>query len=313
MKKISFVLPIYNEEQNIPELYKRLIKVTKQIVDKYKVEFVAINDGSIDKSLDELLKIHYKDERLIVVNFSRNFGQQAAITAGLDIASGDAVIIMDADLQDPPELSLDLIKKWEEGFDVVYAQRRTRKDNIFKKITAYIFYRLLDSIAEIKIPKDTGDFRLIDRRVVEALKNYKEKNRYIRGLVSLVGFKQTCILFDRQERFSGTTHYNFKKMIKLATDAVVNFSNFPIQLISKIGLVLFFLSILWLPVMMYIDLYPQNTVLSNVLEAIVLLITLIGSIILISLGIIGIYVIRIHSEVLARPIYIISSIYKKND
>ncbi len=223
-KTLSFVFPIYNEEGNVYLLYKTIKQTHKTIVRKYQIEYIFVNDGSKDKSLDMLLDIQKKDNNVKIINFSRNFGHQIAVTAGLDYAKGDAIIIMDSDLQDPPKVSLDLIKKWEEGYDVVYAQRRSRKDSFFKKFTANLFYRTLQNLASIDIPRNTGDFRLIDKKVSIVINSMKEHDRFLRGMVSWVGFRQTGVQFDRDARHSGTTNYPFKKMIKLAADGIFGFS-----------------------------------------------------------------------------------------
>ena len=201
-KLVSYVFPIYNEEGNIKLLHKTMSALLEKHAN-YNYELIFINDGSRDNSHNLLVEIAKKDKRAVVIDFSRNFGHQIAVTAGLDHASGDAVIIMDSDMQDPPAVSFDLIKKWEEGFDVVYAQRRSRKDTFFKKFTADIYYRTLQKLADIDIPRNTGDFRLIDRKVVEEMKRFKEHNRFLRGMVSFIGFKQTAVQFDRDERHAG--------------------------------------------------------------------------------------------------------------
>src|SRR5580765_4212412 len=205
MKKlISYIFPIYNEEGNIDLLYETI----RGLLDEhpnYRYELLFINDGSRDTSLQMLVNLQKRDSRIVVINFARNFGHQIAVTAGLDYAKGDAVIIMDSDMQDPPKVSFELLERWEEGYEVVYAQRRTRKDTFFKKLTADMFYRTLQKLADIEIPRNTGDFRLIDRKVVDELKRFKEHNRFLRGMVSYVGFKQTAVQFDRDERHAGTT------------------------------------------------------------------------------------------------------------
>lgn len=313
MKKlISYIFPIYNEEGNIDLLYTEMKKVLKKIEKKYDAEIIFINDSSKDNSLEMLISIAKNDSRVKVINFARNFGHQLAVTAGLDHSKGDAVIIMDSDMQDPPEVSLELIKKWEQGFEVVYAQRRSRQDTFLKKLTASIFYRVLDKISDVKIPKDTGDFRLMDRKVVDTLNKFREKDRFLRGMVSSLGFKQTPLLFDRHERHAGKTGYTLKKMIKLAKDGMFGFSSFPIKMISNIVVmigILFFISLILI-------ILTQIGVMEGFID--VQILTLISLILFVSflqlfvLAIIGEYILRIFAESIKRPIYIISDIYEKN-
>lgn len=222
-KLISYVLPVYNEENGIEKFWAVLSGETKKLEKAYEIEFVFINDGSRDGSLNKLIQIAQSDKRVKVLNFSRNFGHQVAISAGIDVAEGEAVIIMDTDLQDRPDTSLELIQKWEEGFEVVFAQRRKRKDSFFKKLTASLFYRVLETLADVKIPRDTGDFRLIDKKVVLTLRKFTERSRFMRGIVASLGYKQIGVLFDRDERFAGKTGYTLKKMLKLAADGILAF------------------------------------------------------------------------------------------
>jgi len=307
MKKISFVLPIYNEEGNIALLHKTLIKTIKAIDKQYVFQFVYINDGSRDNSLVVLKELAEKDRRIKIINFARNFGHQLAVTAGLDYAEGDAVIIMDTDLQDPPSVCLDLIGEWEKGYDVIYAQRRTRKDSAFKKLTANIYYRLLKRLADIDIPRNTGDFRLLDRRVVNALNKFREHDRFLRGLVSYVGFKQKGVLFDRDSRHSGKTNYPFKKMMKLASDGLIGFSDIPIRIISRTGYLISFISFAGIVYALVEKIFfPQNVV--SGWTFIIIAVLFIGGIQLILLGVIGNYIGRIYTETQNRPLYIIESI-----
>lgn len=312
MKKlISYIFPVYNEEGNIRKLQEVLLKEIEKKSDKYDFEIICINDGSSDSSLDKLIEIQKKDKRFKIINFSRNFGHQMAITAGLDFARGDAVIIMDADLQDPPSVSLELIEKWEEGYEVVYAQRRTRQDKKFKKFTAFLFYRTLDKLADIRIPKDTGDFRLMDRKVVEALKKFREKNRFMRGIVAYVGFKQTGVLFDRQERFSGKTHYPLKKMIKLALDGITSFSTVPLRLMTQTGILISILSLMGIIFALFVRIFiPEATIPGTTFAIIATL--FIGGVQIFMMGILGTYIGRIYSEVQGRPLYIVSSVYAED-
>lgn len=304
---ISYVFPIYNEEGNIELLYKTMKKLLAT-QDSYTYELLFINDGSRDASLELLLKMQKKDSRVSVIDFSRNFGHQIAVTAGLDYAQGDAVIIMDSDMQDPPTVSLELIEKWEEGFDVVYAQRRTRKDTFFKKLTADLFYRTLQKLADIDIPRNTGDFRLIDRKVVDEMKRFKEHNRFLRGMVSYVGFNQTAVLFDRDERHAGETGYPLSKMLKFAADGIFSFSTYPLKFIRNLGFIiatLAFLGVLYAVVMRIF--FPEITI--EGWTFIVISILFMGGVQLIMLGVLGSYIGRIYTEAQDRPLYMIRSVY----
>ncbi|MDB5175745.1 MAG: dolichol-phosphate mannosyltransferase [Candidatus Saccharibacteria bacterium] len=310
MKKlISYIFPIYNESGNIALLHKTIsdLLATNKA---YNYELIFINDGSRDDSLEQLINLQHQDDRMAVIDLSRNFGHQLAVTAGLDYASGDAVIIMDSDMQDPPSVSFELIKRWEEGYEVVYAQRRSRKDTFFKKLTAKWFYILLERLADIDIPRNTGDFRLMDRKVVNELNKFRERNRFLRGLVSYIGFKQTAVLFDRDERHAGETGYPLKKMLKFAADGIMGFSTVPLRLITHVGYLisgLSFVGIVYAVLRKIID--PAVTVPGWTF--IVISILFIGGIQLIMLGIIGEYIGRIYSEAQNRPLYMISSVFSK--
>jgi len=310
MKLISYVFPIYNESGNISPLYETISKLINEH-DKYRYELLFINDGSADDSLDKLEKIQSKDASVTVISFSRNFGHQIAVTAGLDYAKGDAVIIMDSDLQDPPNVSFGLIEKWEEGYDVVYAQRRSRKDSLFKKVTAKCFYLALQKLADIDIPRDTGDFRLLDRKVVNQINKFRERDRFLRGLVSYVGFKQTGVLFDRAERYAGKTGYPLKKMVKFAIDGILGFSTAPLRLISRTGgllAIVSFLGVIYALVMKLVR--PQVVVSGWTFLVIAVLFT--SGIQLIMLGVLGSYIGRIYSESQNRPLYIVDRVYVKS-
>lgn len=308
MKKlISYVFPIYNESGNIDLLYKTIHELLDEHTE-YQYEIIFINDGSTDASLEKLLKIHDKDSRVIVINFSRNFGHQMAVTAGLDHATGDAIIIMDSDLQDPPKVSFELIKKWVDGYEVVYAQRRTRKDSAVKKATAFGYYWVLHKLAEIDIPRNTGDFRLVDRKVVDALNKFRERNRFLRGMVSSVGFKQTAVLFDREERFSGKTGYPLKKMLKFAADGILGFSTIPLTIIAKIGFIISSLSFLGIVYALFMKLFYSSVTVQG-WTLMIISVLFIGGVQMIMLGVLGSYIGRIYSEVQNRPLYTISSIY----
>ena len=274
---------------------------------KYDYELIFVNDGSRDDSLDLLRALQPKDKRITVINFARNFGHQIAVTAGLDYARGDAVIIMDSDMQDPPKVSFELIKKWEQGYDVVYAQRRSRKDTLFKRLTADLFYRTLQKLAEIDIPRNTGDFRLLDHKVVNELRKFKEHNRFLRGMVSYVGFKQIAVAFDRDERHAGVTGYPLKKMLKFAADGVFSFSTAPLKLIRDFGFTvagLAFLGIIYAVILKVF--FPSITI--EGWTFIVISILLMGGVQLIMLGVLGSYIGRIYTEAQARPLYMIADI-----
>lgn len=309
MKKlISYVFPIYNEAGNIDLLHQTMTELLQQRPE-YNYEIIYINDGSRDNSLQLLLDIQKRDDRVVVIDFSRNFGHQIAVTAGLDHAAGDAVIIMDSDMQDPPRVSFELIDKWQEGYDVVYAQRRSRKDTFFKKLTADLFYRTLQRLADIDIPRNTGDFRLMDRKVVDEIKRFKEHNRFLRGMVSYVGFKQIAVQFDRDERHAGETGYPLKKMLKFAADGIFSFSSAPLKLISNVGYTiagLSFLGILYAVVVKIVD--PSRVVPGWTF--IVISILFIGGIQLIMLGVLGSYIGRIYTEAQNRPLYMINEIHR---
>jgi dolichol-phosphate mannosyltransferase len=232
----TIIAPIYNEVENIPLLYTRVSEVMAQTGEPW--EFVMVDDGSSDGSTEAILELKAQDEKVKPVIFARNFGHQIAVTAGLDYSSGDAVIIIDADLQDPPEVILDLIQKWKEGFEVVYAVRSKREgETWFKLFTASAFYRLIQRITDVNIPMDTGDFRLLDRKVVQVLNGMREKHRFLRGMSVWVGFKQTGVEYERAERFAGETKYPLKKMIRFASDAITGFSYFPLQLAMYLGFI----------------------------------------------------------------------------
>lgn len=309
-KTISYIFPIFNESGNIELLHSTMQKVIRPREKSFDFEFIYINDGSRDDSLEKLIALHQKDARIKVINFSRNFGHQLAVTAGIDTANGDAVIIMDSDMQDPPKVSLELIDKWQEGYEVVYAQRRTRKDGIFKRITADLFYRLLQRLADISIPRNTGDFRLIDRKVVDTMKNFPEHNRFLRGMVSYVGFQQTAVVFDRDERHAGETGYPLKKMIKFAMDGILGFSTAPLKLITRIGTFFSLLSIAGIVYALCMRIFSPETAVAG-WTLLIITILLIGGVQLIMLGVLGGYIGRIYTEVQNRPLYIIDTIFQK--
>jgi len=293
---------VYNEELVIGETYKRLKKVMDSTKEAYEIIFV--NDGSKDGTVEIAKTICNMDKNIKLLSFSRNFGHQLAISAGMDYSSGNAVVVIDADLQDPPEVILEMIKKWKEGYDVVYGQRAKREgETFFKKFTAKAFYRTLKSMTDIDIPVDTGDFRLIDRKVCNKLKELPEHNRYVRGLVSWIGFKQTGVQFARHERFAGETKYPLKKMLKFATDGIVSFSYKPLKFPLYIGGTISAISFLYFIIDLLKNVIMGTPILGLNL-AISMLFFLIGGVFII-LGIIGEYISRLGDDAKKRPLYII--------
>lgn len=306
MEKISIIVPLYNEEQVIDEFCSRVNQVADTIESRWGIdsEIILINDGSSDNTLTFAKLLAGDNSRLKIISLSRNFGHQSGVTAGLDHATGSAAVIIDADLQDPPELILDMITKWKDGFQVIYGKRKERKgESIFKKLTAKLFYRMLNSISEIDIPNDTGDFRLIDRVVIDALKSMPERNRYIRGLVSWSGFKQSAIEYSRDERYAGSTKYSLNKMIKFALNGVTSFSSAPLIVAMYMGFIITAISSIFILWILYTKLFTDQAIQgwASQLTAIVLF----GGVQLISTGVIGLYISRVLDEVKQRPQYII--------
>ncbi|MFL0245415.1 glycosyltransferase family 2 protein [Candidatus Clostridium stratigraminis] len=304
-KIYSLIVPLYNEELVINESYRRLKVVLDETHEDYEIIFV--NDGSKDLTKKMVEDICKKDGKIKLVNFSRNFGHQAAITAGMNMAAGKAIIVIDADLQDPPEVILQMIEKWKEGYEVVYGKRAKREGESFlKKLTAKGFYRILRSMTSIDIPVDTGDFRLIDRKVCNALNSLPEKNRYVRGLVSWVGFKQSSVEFIRQERFAGETKYPLKKMMKLAFDGITSFSNKPLIVGSYFGGIIFSIGIISaFGVLIRALINKVNPI--NIYFMFAISLTMFG-LVFISLGMMGEYIGRMFDESKNRPLYIIDDI-----
>ena len=306
----SVVVPLYNEELVIEESYKRLKAVMDRTFEKYEILF--INDGSHDATRNKVENICRKDKSIKLVNFSRNFGHQAAITAGMNKAIGHAIVVIDADLQDPPESILDMIVKWKEGYDVVYGKRVKRVgETFFKKFTSSAYYRLLKSMTSIDIPVDAGDFRLIDRKVCDALNSLPEKNRYIRGLVSWVGYKQTFVEFIRQERFAGETKYPLKKMLKLAFDGITSFSYKPLVIAGYLGGFTGFIGTVLLIGTVITSLLNQSNILN--LGLILSISLMMFGIMFCLLAIMGQYIGRISDESKNRPLYIIASTISYNE
>lgn len=308
MKKISVVIPMYCEEEVADICYKRVVNNLKKLSDKYNYEIIFINDGSKDSTLEILKKIASNDNNVKIISFSRNFGHQAAVTAGIRNVTGDAIIIMDADLQDPPELFEGMIEKWEEGYEVVYGKRKTREgESIFKLLTARMFYNTLNKLSEIEIPKDTGDFRLVDRKVIDVIAILPEHNKFLRGLFSWVGFNQYAYEYNRVNRVAGKTKYPFKKMFKLATDGILSFSAKPLKIVGAIGIFSVIVSIIILIYSIVSYMFKLNS-LTPGWTSIMCTMTFIGGIILISLWMIGEYIARIYEESLGRPEYIIDEL-----
>jgi len=298
----SIVAPIYNEIDNLPELYRRV----KEVMDSTGVEWelVLVDDGCTDGSTEVIRELGEKDKRVRPIIFARNFGHQIAVSAGLDYSRGDAIVIIDADLQDPPEVILELAEKWQEGYEVVYAVRAEREgESWFKKFTAALFYRIIFRITDVKIPLDTGDFRLLDRKVVDVMNSMRERHRFLRGMASWVGFKQIGVEYKRAARHAGVTKYPFKKMLRLALNAVTSFSYFPLQVATYIGFVAAGIAILAIPVVVIMRMtgsqafFGQATTLISVL--------FLGGVQLISLGILGEYIGRLYDEAKGRPLYIV--------
>ena len=298
----SVVAPIFNEIGNLPEFYRRVKESLDQTGEIW--ELLLVDDGSTDGSTEKIRALAAGDERIKPVIFARNFGHQLAVTAGMDYANGQAVVIIDSDLQDPPEVILEMIAKWREGYEVVYAVRSEREgETWFKLFTASLFYRLIYRITDVNIPMDTGDFRLLDHKVVAVMRQMRERHRFLRGMSVWVGFKQTGVQYKRAARFSGTTKYPFKKMLKFASDAITSFSYFPLQLATYLGFFAAGLSILAIPVVIALRLLGSETFLGQASTLIAVL--FLGGVQLISLGILGEYIGRLYDQAKGRPLYIV--------
>lgn len=308
MKKVSVVIPMYYEEQVAEECYKRTSKVLKEISDKYNHEIIFVNDGSKDRTLSILEEITKKDEHVKIISFSRNFGHQAAVTAGLKYVTGDAIVIIDADLQDPPELIPEMLKKWEEGYEVIYGKRKTREgESAFKLLTAKAFYSTLNKLSDVEIPKDTGDFRLVDRKVVDVINSLPEHNKFLRGLFSWVGFEQCAFEYERKERFAGKTKYPLKKMLKLASDGIISFSTKPLKIVGGLGIISVVISIIILIYSILSFVLKWNNLTAG-WTSIMCTMTFLSGTILISLWMIGEYVARIYDETKRK-----TSVHNKKD
>ncbi len=305
MKKISVVIPMYYEEEVANECYNRMKNVLSSIPD-YSHEIVFVNDGSKDKTLSILEEIASKDNNVKVISFSRNFGHQCAVTAGIKYVTGDAVVIIDADLQDPPELIPEMLKLWEQGYEVIYGKRKVREgESKFKLLTAKMFYETLNALSDVDIPKDTGDFRLVDKKVINVVNSLPEHNKFLRGLFSWVGFNQVAFEYERKERFAGKTKYPLKKMLKLASDGIISFSSKPLKMVGGLGIISVFASFIILVYSILSFIFNWNHLTAG-WTSLMVTITFLAGIILISLWMMSEYIGRIYDEVKGRPQYIIN-------
>ena len=298
------IIPMYNEEESLPHLYSRLVALGEKI-ENYDLEFLFVYDGSKDNTLPILMERADIDKNVKVISFARNFGHQCAVTAGLQYVTGDAIVIIDADLQDPPELIPDMLKLWEDGNDVIYGKRKSREgESKFKLLTASMFYKTLNALSDVEIPKDTGDFRLVDRKVVDVINSLPEHNKFLRGLFSWVGFKQTPFEYERKERFAGKTKYPLKKMLKLAQDGIFSFSTKPLRIVGTMGIISIAISIIILIYAILSYIFNWNNLAAGWTSLMVTM-TFLSGMILISLWMIGEYIGRIYDETKRRPQYII--------
>jgi dolichol-phosphate mannosyltransferase len=297
----SVIIPIFNEEQTLPELHTRLMSATVGL--DQPLEIILVDDGSRDASFTLMSAMHTKDPRVKVIRLSRNFGHQIAITAGLELAQGDAVILMDGDLQDPPELLPRMVSFWKEGYHVVYAVKKSRRENALKRIAFKLFYRILYALSTIKIPMDAGNFSLMDRRVVEVLRAMPERNRYISGLRAWAGFRQTAIDYDREPRFAGKPQMSFRRLVQLALDGIFSFSNVPLRMAIYLGLTTAAASFAGALYVVYEKIFTNTAILGW--ASTIISILFMGGMILVTLGVIGEYISRIYEEVKKRPLYVI--------
>ena len=305
VKKVSIVIPMYNEQEVAEKCYEKIIDTLKRIEEKYDYEIIFINDGSKDKTLEILRNIAQKNKKAKIISFSRNFGHQSAVTAGLKKVTGDAVVIIDADLQDPPELIPEMLNLWEKGNDIIYVKRKLRKgESKFKLLTASMFYKTLNALSDVEIPKNTGDFRLVDKNVVDVINLLPEHNKFLRGLFSWVGFKQIPLEYVREERYAGKTKYPLKKMLKLAQDGIFSFSIKPLKIVGAMGIISVVISIIILVYAILSYAFNWNNLTAGWTSLMVTMTFLCGMI-LISLWMIGEYIGRIYDETRGRPQYII--------
>ena len=304
MKKVSVVIPMYYEEEVANECYQRMKKVLTSL-SNYSYEIVFVNDGSQDKTLQILEDIAKEDKNVKILSFSRNFGHQCAVTAGIKYVTGDAVVIIDADLQDPPELLPEMLKLWEDGYEVIYGRRKLREgESKFKLLTAKMFYQTLNALSDVDIPKDTGDFRLVDKKVIDVINELPEHNKFLRGLFSWVGFKQTPFEYERKERFAGKTKYPLKKMLKLASDGIISFSTKPLKMVGGLGILSVIASFIILIYSLLSYIFKWNNLTAG-WTSLMVTFTFLSGIILISLWMMSEYIARIYDEVKGRPQYII--------
>lgn len=304
MKKISVVVPMYYEEEVALECYKRLEGVLSNL-ENYENEIIFVNDGSKDKTLEILSNIASENKNVKVISFARNFGHQAAVTAGLKYVTGDAILIIDADLQDPPELLPEMLKLWKEGNEVIYGQRKTREgESAFKLFTAKMFYQTLNALSDVEIPKNTGDFRLVDRKVVDTINSLPEHNKFLRGLFSWVGYKQYAFEYERKERFAGKTKYPLKKMLKLAADGIIGFSTKPLKILGGLGIISIIISFIILIYSILSFAFEWNN-LAPGWTSIMVSITFFAGVQLLSIWVLSEYIGRIYDETKNRPQYVI--------
>jgi len=308
--EISVIAPCCNEEKCLPEFVRRVSAVLLKM--KLSFEIILINDGSRDKTLEVSLSLIREIPQIKVLDFSRNFGHQAAVTAGLDMAQGKAVVIIDADLQDPPEVIEAMIEKWREGYDVVYGKRNRRDgEGFLKLLTAKLFYRTLRFLTNMDIPVDAGDFRLVDRKAVECVKGMRERHRFVRGMVSWVGFKQIAVTYDRQARLQGKTNYSYSKMFRFAFDAITSFSTMPLRIVTVLGLMILMLTLVLVAVVLITRIFDPAYFIPG-FSALITLVLFFGGMTLFSIGLLGEYIGRIFEEVKQRPLYIVREIYGAN-
>lgn len=304
MKKISIIIPAYNEEEALPPLYER-IKKLMDTMEKYEFEILFVNDGSKDSTLQKIKELRQKDERINYVDFSRNFGKEIAMIAGLDYATGDCVIFMDADLQDPPELIPELVKYWEEGYDDVYAKRKSRKGETWlKKFTSKMYYKVLQSLTKVEIQRDTGDFRLLDRRCVNALKKLRESQRNTKSMFSWIGYKKKEVLYDREPRVAGSTKWNYIKLMDLAIDGITSFTTSPLRISTFIAIPTFIVLFIYFIYVIVKSFVVHEAI--QAFQAIILLILFFSGIQILLFGIVGEYLGRIFKETKNRPLYLVN-------
>lgn len=305
VRTISFVLPVYNGAGTVPALHAALSEVMDALGPGYAADFIYVDDGSRDESAAVIRGIAERDKRARAVILARNFGHQMSLTAGLDRAFGDAVVVMDTDMQDPPWLVKDLVDAWNEGWDVVYAQRTSRRDPARKRLASWLFYRLLARMADVEIPKDTGEFRLMDQQVVRELRSMREYNRFLRGMVSFLGFRQTAVQFDRDERAAGESGYTLRKLLHLAADGITSFSSKPLRLIASLGLAVAALSCVGILYALALFFFVPTVKVPG-WTLMIIAIFFMGGVQMLTLGVVGAYVGKIYAQVQQRPLYVVA-------